>query len=236
MVSLRLDQLRLDQRAWPRFGINQDRVDLFASLRFAGEIVPPVEVVPIGDGTYLVADGVHRTLAAKAANQAEIEVVILTIPDGQTAIETAFRRALETAIICALPLTSAERRRAALRLLAEQPQLSHRAVARLVGVAHDSVDRWARDVDESSTPAQDTGEPQATWTPERVDQAARRVAGTLLRLDEGRGLLDMIRPARMGRHLADAFEDRLGEDALAQARRFAQWTTAAVAVLEDRRQ
>ncbi len=185
MITIPATQLRLDRRAWPRFGIDQDRVALFASLLGAGEQLPPIEVVPSGDGTFLVADGVHRTLAAKATNCAEIEVIILNVPGGESPTDTAYRRALETATTCALPLTSAERRQAAYRLLAEQPPLSHRAIARLVGVSHNSVDRWAKELEESSTPAADD-ESEVAWTPERVDQAARRVAGTLLQLDRGR--------------------------------------------------
>jgi hypothetical protein len=38
----------------------------------------------------------------------------------------------------------------------------------------------------------------------------------------------------MGRHLADAFELRIGDQALTQARKVAKWTAMAVQVLEER--
>ena len=131
-----------------------------------------------------------------------------------------------------MPLTKFERRQAVRRLLAERPELSHRAIGRLVGVSHDTVGRWGKEVDDSSTP--DDGAPASTGTPPTADEAARRLVSTLIRLDGDRGLLDMMMPARMGRHLADAFEARLGDDALKQARRVAQWSAASVTVLEGR--
>ena len=55
---------------------------------------------------------------------------------------------------------------------------------------------------------------------------------SLVKLEDSRGLLDRMAPSRMGRHLARAFEDRLGGDALRQAERFAEWTAAAVRELQ----
>jgi ParB-like chromosome segregation protein Spo0J len=228
-LQLPTSQLRYSKTAWPRAALNQERVQLFSALLGAGEELPPIEVVPRGDGTFLIADGVHRSFAATAVNRSQIDAVILSVEPGESAEACAFRRALETATRSALPLTTAERRVAALRLVKECPDLSHRAIARLVGVSHDSVDRWAKGVAESVSSGE-TSSPRVVT----ADEAARRLVNGLVRLHDSRGLLDMLKPQRMGRHLADAFEERLGDEALARAKAFADWADVAVQVLEDR--
>jgi hypothetical protein len=55
----------------------------------------------------------------------------------------------------------------------------------------------------------------------------------LVRLDDARGIFDTLMPARMGQHLARAFAAYLGEDALPEAQRLAQWINAAVTVLAE---
>jgi hypothetical protein len=109
--------------------------------------------------------------------------------------------------------------------------MSHRAIARLLAVSHDSVDRWAKEVaDSADGNAETTQLPR--WT--TADDAARRLVGLLGRLDEARGLLDYLAPGRMGTHLGDALADRFGDRALDRARLFARWASAAVQTLESR--
>ena len=40
--------------------------------------MPPIEVVPLGVGTYVIADGVHRFHALRSLNRTEVEVVVVT--------------------------------------------------------------------------------------------------------------------------------------------------------------
>jgi ParB-like chromosome segregation protein Spo0J len=224
-------QLLFDREVWPRFGWDPERVELFKDLASAGDPVPPIEVVRrMEDEKFLIADGVHRAIGAKSAGRMEIEVVVVAPEPGETPNACAFRRALETSTLTALPLSRDERRRAACRLLAERPDLSHRAVARMVGVSHDTVDRWSRP--ENDEAGGDQERSPATF--ETTEQVALRLAGILVRLDRARGIFDMIKPQRMVKHLADALEDRLGDDALSRARAFARWTESAVDILEDR--
>lgn len=229
VVKLTFDQLVLDRQAWPRFGWDPDRVELFKALVLAGEELPPIEVVGRPDGKHVIADGVHRAIATRSAGKPDIEAVVLDPTGSEDLIGFAYRRALETATRTALPLSKEERRRAVRRLAAELPEMSHRAIAKLVGVSHDTVDRWVKE-DEAAPEGERSS--VAFETPE---QAARRLATALGRLHEARGLLDLLKPQRMGRHLADALDDRLGDGALDRARAFAQWTAVAVEVLEARR-
>jgi ParB-like chromosome segregation protein Spo0J len=232
-TTVPLARLRYDREVWPRVELNQERVALFAGLFRDGEELPAIEVVALDDGTYLIADGVHRGHAARRVGKEQIEAILVTPDPGEDPSACTFRRALETATRSALPLTSAERRLAVWRLLAVESDKSHRAIARLVGVSHNSVDRWARELDDSST----CGDPRGAVprSSPGAEQVARRLVNNLVALDAARGLSDLVVPSRMGRHLATAFEARLGDDALAQAQRFAEWTAAAVSVLEQRR-
>ena len=79
-LSVPLDQLLLRRDVWPRIGLDRDRVELFAAHWGAGETLPPIEVVPFADGRYLIADGVHRSYAARQAGLSEISGVIV-IPE-----------------------------------------------------------------------------------------------------------------------------------------------------------
>jgi ParB-like chromosome segregation protein Spo0J len=199
---------------------------MFRSLLEAGEELAPIEVVRWETGKCLIADGVHRTLAAGAAGRSEILAVTVEPLPGESVVACAYRRALETASRAALPLTLTERRQAAHRLLAEQPDRSHREIARMVGVSHDSVDRWAR---AAAAPAND-GSRDAAFP----DPAAARLISALLRL---RGSSDEAHSAQVspvGERLADALEARLGESALDEARHLMAWTAAAVDTLEHR--
>ena len=126
-------------------------------------------------------------------------------------------RALETATRSALPLTRSERRRVAQHLLGTRPDLSGRAIARLVGVAHSTVDRWAEERAESAS-AQDD-DPRSTQMV-TAEQMTRRLVVFLARMDEARGLLDYLMPKRMGRHIAQAFTEQFGDSALTEAQKF----------------
>lgn len=229
-ARVRIDQLQISQDAWPRFARSEERVDLFAQLIQSGEELPAIEVIARENGKYLIADGVHRAHAALRAGRSEVEAVVIEPDLGESDFACAFRRALETATKTALPLTTAERRRAAVRLARDRPGISHREIARRVGVSHDSVDRWLR-----PQQTEDSGgnEPDLPGPPlPTADKAARQLVTGLARLSESRGIADLFMPARMGKHLAEAFEQRFGDEALKEATRFATWATQAVAVLK----
>jgi ParB-like chromosome segregation protein Spo0J len=220
----------LDFDVWPRDHCDLDRIEMFKALIEAGDHVPDPEVVDLGDGRWLIADGAHRLAAYELAGHTEVEVTVVPIGDGEAAEQAAYRRALETATRSALPLSKAERRRAVERLLGERPELSHRAIGRVVGVSHQTVDRWAversRD-DREEAPTEAAPDRRVT-----VDDVARRLVRYAGQLDETRGFLDMVAGGRMAKHLATAFVDRFGENAAAQAKRCAEWFTAAARRLD----
>ncbi|MFD3656603.1 transcriptional regulator [Streptomyces sp. NPDC058620] len=81
-----------------------------------------------------VIDGMHRLMAAKLRGQETIEVELF---DGTS--EEAFLRAVEVNVSHGLPLSLADRRAAAGRIIASHPQMSDRAIARAAGLGAKAV-------------------------------------------------------------------------------------------------
>jgi hypothetical protein len=77
-----------------------------------------------------VIDGAHRLIVALLKGQQTIEVEFF---DGTAA--DAFLRAVEANVTHGLPLTLADRRAAAARIVASHPQMSDRAIAQSAGLA-----------------------------------------------------------------------------------------------------
>jgi ParB-like chromosome segregation protein Spo0J len=77
-----------------------------------------------------VIDGMHRLLAASLRGQETIEVEFF---EGDPA--DAFLRAVEANVTHGLPLSQADRRAAALRIVASHPHLSDRAIGESTGLA-----------------------------------------------------------------------------------------------------
>jgi ParB-like chromosome segregation protein Spo0J len=226
-----MTHLFIDDYVWPRDHLDANRVEMFASLLKENVVLPPIEVVAVGDGTFVIADGVHRYQASREVGMSQVEVVLVLPNPDEDLLDCAYRRALETACLTALPLSRAERKNAVAQLLATRSDLTHRAIARLVGVAHSTVDRWAEDVAESAG----TVTMSAVSGP-NADQAANKLVRTLEHLKDSRGLVDYFAPKRMGRHLAQAFYDRFGDDSLEEACLFAAWIQGAVAILSGEAQ
>lgn len=89
--------------------------------------LPPIMV---DRRTMRVIDGMHRLLAASLKGRQTIDVEFF---DGEPA--DAFLRAVETNVSHGLPLSQADRRAAAERIVASHPQMSDRAIGESVGLA-----------------------------------------------------------------------------------------------------
>jgi hypothetical protein len=225
------DRIVASAHVWPRDTGDPDRVEMFIGLLEAGDHVPPPEVVPLDDGRYLLADGVHRVEAHRRLGSVDIEVVIVASGADETPEQAAYRRALETATRSALPLTKPERRRAMERLLDERPELSHRAIAKLVGVAHQTVDRWA--VERGRPDVEEAAERSGSDRRLNIDDVARRLVRYTGQLDDARGFMDLVAGGRMGKHLVKAFTAQYGDGAAAQAKQCAGWFSSAARLLDE---
>jgi hypothetical protein len=139
-------------------------------------------------------------------------------PNGRTPREYAYELALLYATRSAKPLTNAEKGAAIARLLAECPELSDRAIARLVGVSHRTV--GARRAGVGKLPAEDgsSHEPSSgRREPLRWEVAAKRLARDVDELLAScRKLFGGADYKSAGRELYDALDELYGgEDVLA---------------------
>jgi DNA-binding transcriptional ArsR family regulator len=223
-TTLSLGQIVLDDRAWPRAALDEERVELFCDLyrdtfeqarrERAGwtDPLPPLVVVADGRGGYVLADGRHR-YAARRRLGADFAVVQAAVfhPDGRAPVDCAYELALGYATISAKPLTTAEKRAAIERLIDERPEVSNREIARLVGVSHSTVNQHRRRVDDSSTAGNASEDWPSKWGPLRWEVAARRLAKyTAELLDSCRNLFGGANSKRSGHRLYDALADLYG--------------------------
>jgi ParB-like chromosome segregation protein Spo0J len=109
-------------------GVDEQHVETLAQLP---EELPPIMV---HRETMRVIDGMHRLRAAVRQGRDTVRVEFF---DGTE--QDAFVAAVQANNAHGLPLTLAERRIAATRLLHEHPDWSDRAVARIAGLAHKTV-------------------------------------------------------------------------------------------------
>jgi ParB-like chromosome segregation protein Spo0J len=85
--------------------------------------------------TMKVVDGMHRLMAASLQGHEMIEVIFF---DGKNAADT-FLRAVEENVTHGLPLSHADRRAAAERIIGSHPQMSDRAIGRSTGLGTKTV-------------------------------------------------------------------------------------------------
>ncbi|MFH8347661.1 ParB N-terminal domain-containing protein [Streptomyces sp. NPDC018045] len=114
-------------------GEDQEHIELLA---VADAPLPPIIV---HRGTLRVIDGAHRLRAAERRGRTTIPVRFF---DGDDA--DAFVLAVETNTVHGLPLTKADRKRAAERIIASHPIWSNRMIASIAGVAPATVAKVRR--------------------------------------------------------------------------------------------
>jgi Winged helix-turn-helix DNA-binding len=230
-MLLSLDQITLDERVWPRAGLDDERVELFAELvRDARDAagtgqgwsdpLPPLVVVADGRGGYVLADGRHRYEARRRLG-AGFDLVGVQVfqANGRSPVDFAY----ELGLLCthgAKPLTTAEKCAAILRLLDERSDLSDRAIARLVGVSNSTVSSYRRALCDSHTGGEpeeaggtERGQPSTRREPLRWEVAARRLAeDTAELLASCRKLFGGADFKSAGRELYDTLADLYGDE------------------------
>lgn len=90
----------------------------------------PLPPILVDRRTMRVIDGMHRLIAATMKGQDVIKVEYF---DGSES--DAFLRAVEANVLHGLPLSQADRRAAAIRIIVSHPQMSDRAIAESTGLA-----------------------------------------------------------------------------------------------------
>jgi hypothetical protein len=97
--------------------------------------------------TMRVIDGMHRLRAARMRRQTMVEVVFFDGDEGE-----AFVAAVKANVAHGLPLTLADRRAAATRIIGSQPQRSDRWIAEVTGLAAGTVGTIRRGMNPSAPP------------------------------------------------------------------------------------
>jgi hypothetical protein len=147
-----ISKIIAEPELWPREQFDAERLQLFADYFAAGEEakLPPVQLVDVGDGHYLLADGWHRSEVARRSNRDEISAVILAVPAGRDVRQWVLLYAIRAVTQSPVPLTSTERAQVVRRMLAECPSWPDRKIARHVGVSPTTVGHY-RELQASSS-------------------------------------------------------------------------------------
>lgn len=138
--DLRLALIAADPDLQPRVG-GLDHVHV-RSLEETPDHWPPVAVVRQGH-RYLLVDGFHRLAAAQNLGLPEIAAVVLDPPDDGDLHGLAFRLNLGHG----RPLTLADRRAYAARILQARPELSDRAIGELAALSGNTVTAIRREME-----------------------------------------------------------------------------------------
>ena len=230
-LRIRLDQTRLNSAAWPREGLDQDRVTEFMELYEADGLtaLPPIQVIEQADD-YLVADGWHRCQAL--ANLGIEEVLVEIIPSsGRDPLRIAYEIGLRSSATASRTLSRAEKQAAVLHLTIEGGR-TDAEIAELVGIARTSVARIRNRASALHSPSGDDRPYRAPTPPEDV---AVRLFRAIEQVYDARGLGigDALFGDRTGKRLAAVLLDALGEHALERAIRYRGWLDNAITTLES---
>jgi hypothetical protein len=237
--TVELARVIRDPAAWPRVTVDPERVALFVDLYTAdgADALPPIELVSVPEGTYLLAEGWTRYAAAEALGWDDLPAVVLDVPSGVDPVDVAYERGLEAASTAARPLSRAERRRAVMRLLEANPQRTDREIGRLVGVAHTTVGRARAQVSGASHQADAPEAGTGYLTTAAAGELATRLFKAMEKVWEARGLglADAVLGDRTGDRLATALSAAYGDDALDRAERYRSWIAGAIRKLRAAR-
>ncbi|MFH8407094.1 ParB N-terminal domain-containing protein [Streptomyces sp. NPDC018019] len=195
------------------------------SPRIAGEKAEHVDLLAVADGplppivvhreTLRVIDGMHRVRAAQRRGQ---ETIAVRFFDGADA--DAFVLAVESNSTHGLPLTKADRKRAAERIIASHPAWSNRMIAAIVGVAPATVAKVRRRMPGGTTPERRRVGQDGRSRP--LDGAeGRRLAGDLIAENPGLSLRQIARATGISPETARDVRNRIrrGEAPLLTGRR-----------------
>jgi ParB-like chromosome segregation protein Spo0J len=160
-----------------------------AHIARLAETEAPLPPILVDRRTMRVIDGMHRLMAASIKGQSTILVMFF---DGSEA--DVFLRAVQENVAHGLPLTQADRRAAAERIVASHPHLSDRAIGQAAGLAAKTVaairKRSSQDAPQSNTRVGRDGRVRPLDSSE-----ARRRAAELLTDQPEASLRDVARVA-----------------------------------------
>ena len=196
-VSVAVRELQVDPSLQPRVGgVDADHV---RTLEEMPDSWPPLKVVR-RLGSYLLVDGFHRLEAARNLGLESVQVEVVEVPPDADLHELAYALNVNHG----RPLSLADRRAFAERILRGQPHLADREIARRCGLAANTVGAIRGRLEESA---------QIEQTTERVGQGGyvhrpRREEGELPEADPAEAIGDFFtsRERRQQRRVARYLE------------------------------
>jgi len=142
-TKISISSIILDEEIYPRKGIDQKRVGIFAENIRDGFKFDSIEVEPHPDkpGKYRLLDGVHRWSAFKAVGVAEIEAIIIKDLDGTDPLLYAAKKAIGPK-----QLTEDEARDTARRAYTKNTSLRSADIGKAIGRSRQTVDSYIADL------------------------------------------------------------------------------------------
>lgn len=195
-------------------GADQEHVETLAAVQ------TPLPPITVHHPTMRIIDGLHRVRAARLRGQSKIAARFF---DGDAA--DAFVLSVEANIAHGLPLTTADRKRAADRIIGTHPQWSDRMIASVTGIAPGTVAEIRRQAE--------TGEAGRTSRIGRDGRVrpvsgaeGRRLASEIIAENPSLSLRQVARAARISPETVRDVRNRMmrGEDPQPQGRRQPQRT------------
>ncbi|MBV9012844.1 MAG: ParB-like nuclease domain-containing protein [Pseudonocardiales bacterium] len=182
-ATVRLDALTPPREGARVGGVVREHVQLLSRI---DEPLPPILV---HRETMSVIDGMHRVCAAKLKGIEEIQVRFF-----RGGLDEAYLLVIQSNITHGLPLTLAERKAAAFRILQSWPQWSDRSVAAQVGLDNKTIARLrVRSTEEAPRLTERVGRDGRTRLCD--SSAGRESAAELLREQPEKSLREVARAA-----------------------------------------
>lgn len=135
VVEIPISAINKDRRTQLRIDTDGDQVENLQAAITDGDILPPVDVFAVGDGTFWIADGWHRYIAAVGLKLDTIQAVVHA-----GGFKEALQFALGANATHGLRRSNKDKRHAVEVAVKEFATLSNRAIADLCHVHHSLVD------------------------------------------------------------------------------------------------
>ncbi|MFF9896256.1 ParB/RepB/Spo0J family partition protein [Streptomyces longispororuber] len=182
-------------------GVDTDHVEVLAAVRAA---LPPITV---HHPTMRVIDGLHRVRAAELRGRATIPARFF-----HGAEADAFVLAVEANIAHGLPLTTADRKGAARRIITSHPHWSDRMIASVAGIAPGTVAEIRRRAPGGARGTSRLGQDGRVRPVNGAE--GRRLAGEIIAANPGLSLRQVARAARISPETVRDVRNRMlrGED------------------------
>ena len=137
--TVKISELKRLKEFYPREDIDEKLVNEYVKMLKEGREPPPISITDDN----IIADGWHRTEAHERVGRIEIRAVVVKKGDNLLLTGASLNSKQSK------PMTDAEKRSVAIKVLADNPDLSIEKIADDLGVSKSSVYEWTKELRES---------------------------------------------------------------------------------------